>query len=684
MVRRPRRIRWAPPRHPRQGLLPSLRHHASPRAISRVGVFMLLTFTLVLVGAGAGGVLGSTNLVSTVVSVVAARPPGLSPSTPTTSTVADKTTSFVVQAIPTSQPAQGDGLADVAGFLASATGQGSLMVTVAAADRPPGADGGTGSRWYPGTFTVGVAESQVLETVSFVLVDFDPPDGQVDQIELSADDGQFGETRGASLDDLVLGADDDEQFGRETGSQTSRTLTLGGLSLTVSFDRDILGGRATVHLDWATVIGQFPLVRDLYPVAVRFVTEPSVPSPDEIVADTDGQWVVRNQIVIGIDANVADPARRIYEIAAQTGGRVVGGVPQTGTYQVEYGVPDLVALEQLRSAVGRIDDVAFASRHYLQDGALARIPDDPETGTWDTAMPAGNNWQLETIDAPMAWELTTGDPSLRVAIIDGDMDIEHGDLVWNVNRAEGNRTPEWGGHGTHVATTACGKGNNGRGISGVAWDCSLLLYELELERSSPVWAQQRMVMAIDAEARIVNMSMQFIDNNRCETPGTEATRQKVLETNAIFGFAVDYALRHGKDVLWVFAAGNECREAIYASPASLTLHYPANTIAVASVDPTGAVSSFSNGGRGVELSAPGRDIFSALPRYCQFGGAICVDQYGVMSGTSMAAPIVTGVAALIRSLHPEFTAARVKECLLASRTGPYWVVNAEKAVRCEG
>ena len=79
-------------------------------------------------------------------------------------------------------------------------------------------------------------------------------------------------------------------------------------------------------------------------------------------------------------------------------------------------------------------------------------------------------------------------------------------------------------------------------------------------------------------------------------PGTDETRLKVLETNAI---------RQRKDVLWVFAAGNECREAIYASPASLTLHYPDNTIAVALIDQSGGVSPFSNGGNGVEISALG-------------------------------------------------------------------------------
>ena len=105
-----------------------------------------------------------------------------------------------------------------------------------------------------------------------------------------------------------------------------------------------------------------------------------------------------------------------------------------------------------------------------------------------------------------------------------------------------------------------------------------------------------MVQVVDAGAKIVNMSMQFIYNNQCGMPGTDETRLQVVETNA---------MREGKDVLRVFATGNECREAICVAPASLTLHYPDNTIAVASIDQSGGLSSFSNGGSRVEISAPG-------------------------------------------------------------------------------
>src|SRR5688572_32945554 len=90
------------------------------------------------------------------------------------------------------------------------------------------------------------------------------------------------------------------------------------------------------------------------------------------------------------------------------------------------------------------------------------------------------------------------------------------------------------------------------------------------------------------------MSLQWIDNNQCGTAGTATTLQKVKENNDVLGRAVLFALRENKDVLWVFAAGNECRDAKFASPASLTNNFPLNTIAIASINEDGGLRATSN------------------------------------------------------------------------------------------
>ena len=122
-----------------------------------------------------------------------------------------------------------------------------------------------------------------------------------------------------------------------------------------------------------------------------------------------------------------------------------------------------------------LPDVEAASHHYLADGPLAAIPNDTEYGSWNEASPAGNNWGLEFIKAPSAWDLNTGDPSVVVGVIDSDLDKDHGDLDDNVLSMNGVRqspratAPRLG--------TISAEGNNNKGVTGVCWDCSLRLYE---------------------------------------------------------------------------------------------------------------------------------------------------------------------------------------------------------------
>jgi subtilisin family serine protease len=207
---------------------------------------------------------------------------------------------------------------------------------------------------------------------------------------------------------------------------------------------------------------------------------------------------------------------------------------------------------------------------------------------------------------------------------------------------------------------------------------------------SPVLATDAMIRAVDQGASVINISLQWVDNSQCGSQGTSPTLKKVQETNAIFGRAIEYARKQNKDVLWVIAAGNECRDTKYATPASLVEKYPQDVVVVGSIDQDGRLSSFSNYGDLVDVAAPGGGILSTLPRTCaanQAGELVCKDEYGVKSGTSMAAPHVSGLAVLIRSAHPEFNARRVKACIVNFATRPiqshdFNIVDAEKSVQC--
>jgi hypothetical protein len=427
------------------------------------------------------------------------------------------------------------------------------------------------------------------------------------------------------------------------------------------------------------------------------------PSPDRVIIDELGQKMLKDEIVVGLDFDTPNPSEVISNIAASTGGVILGSVAETLSYQLQYKVPDLVSLESIRLLLESLEYVAFASHHFLADPPSV-IPNDTEYDEdhdgnynehWDVNTPAGNNWNLEFIDAPGAWDNNTGSSNVSVAVIDSGFYREHEDLNDNIAYLNGSSSNS-GGHGTDVAGIICAEGNNGLGVTGVSWDCSLRLYDYNsgTAGTTALRAQEQMVRAANDAARIVNMSLQWIDNNQCGTPGTANTLTRVAENNAILGRAILYAERNNLDVLWIFAAGNECRDSKYASPASLTYNFPLNTIAVAAVDTNGGLAWFSNFGDLVTVAAPGVDILSTFGRSCPIPliPLWCSDTYESMDGTSMAAPHVSGLASLVLSEHTDFSASKIKNCILsaAQRNGrsvsghSFKVIDALEAVKCEG
>lgn len=201
-----------------------------------------------------------------------------------------------------------------------------------------------------------------------------------------------------------------------------------------------------------------------------------------------------------------------------------------------------------------------------------------------------------------------------------------------------------------------------------------------------------MVDAVDDGARVVNMSLQFIFNNTVVVI-TDEVIQLTDDTNDIFGRSLLYAQQTDRDVLWVFAAGNESgRDARFTAPGGLAARFPTNTMAVAAIGLTGDIAGFSNQGDLISVAAPGVDIFSTIPRTGCFLGFGCDDNYDFKSGTSMAAPHVSGLAGLVISNDPSRTAAEVKTCIVAAAASEgtavaghdFFVIDAPGAIECAG
>ncbi len=280
----------------------------------------------------------------------------------------------------------------------------------------------------------------------------------------------------------------------------------------------------------------------------------------------------------------------------------------------------------------------------------------------DTEYVAGTQWPLKVINAPQAWYVSTGDGVL-VAIVDTGVDMGHPDLLsdlWvNSGEIANNDKDDDGdgyvddvygwdfieedgepwdrnGHGTHVAGIACAVTDNGRGIAGVGWNAHILAVRVLNERgeATSLEVAAGIRYAADRGAKVISLSVGGY--------GTDKTLQD----------AVSYA--QGKGALLIAAAGNDNRDDLF---------YPAaygGVIGVAATDANDARASFSNYGSYVDVAAPGVNVYSTMPTYRFYKqGSGYKQNYDYMSGTSMAAPHVSGLAALLWSWRPSATADQI-------------------------
>jgi thermitase len=232
------------------------------------------------------------------------------------------------------------------------------------------------------------------------------------------------------------------------------------------------------------------------------------------------------------------------------------------------------------------------------------------------------------VAAPLAWRVAAGSTGVLVAVVDSGIDRAHPDVGPRVTASatlpgNGGDVNDHFGHGTAVAGVIAAIPDNGIGIAGVAWNASLLNVKVQSDSGpagsvSCAAAANGITYASNAGAQIINLS--FGSSSPC------ATEQS----------AVDYAT--GRGSLVVAAAGNE---------GSTVPEYPAafsNVLSVAATDNADRRAGFSSyGASWVDLAAPGVRIWTTLP----VAGSVLGAGYDYEDGTSFAAPVVAGIAALI-------------------------------------
>ena len=323
------------------------------------------------------------------------------------------------------------------------------------------------------------------------------------------------------------------------------------------------------------------------------------------------------------------------------------------------------ALERLKAD----PDVEFAEpTHTFSTNQLPNDPFLATSGSW--GQPYQDLWGLFAINAPAAWDTAQGD-GIVVAVVDTGVDYNHPDLaanIWtNVNEVDGNFIDDDGngfvddvrgwnfmfnnndprdqnGHGTHVAGTIAALGNNGIGVIGVAWR-SQIMPVTGLDDNGfgfDFSLAPAIIYAASNGADVINASW-----------GGQSSSQSIEE-------AIQFAT--GLGTVFVAAAGNLSLDATNFFPASSP-----EAIAVASSDPFGNFSFFSDFGPKIDATAPGEDILS-LQAANTFQGQPVINGYTRMTGTSMAAPHVSGVAALVLSGNPAYSAEQVRQVIHASNT----------------
>ena len=327
----------------------------------------------------------------------------------------------------------------------------------------------------------------------------------------------------------------------------------------------------------------------------------------------------------------------------------------------------ITSVESFIDELSRLKEVEYAEKVRLNKTDV--IPNDPLFAT------TNGSTHLNQINAQSAWGVFNGNSNITVAIVDNAVMSTHVDLAANIytNTIEavgitgvdddGNGyiddingydiadvdgvtspTNTLQDHGTHCAGIAGANNNNSIGVASIGWNIKIIPVKCSSDNSPPAnidMGYEGILYAVKAKAKIISCSW-----------GTMGTASQTEQ------YVIDYAWNRG--CLIIASAGNA---------ASSSSNYPGaynHVYCVGWVDQTDVKAGFSNYGSYVDVSAPGTNILSTVP-YATTAA------YNSLSGTSMATPMVAGLAALMMSKSPYMTRTDVLNCISSTAANIYTI-----------
>lgn len=442
---------------------------------------------------------------------------------------------------------------------------------------------------------------------------------------------------------------------------------------------------------------------------------------EDVLFNGEGLYYVKNQLLIS--GVLANNYVTFEMLAEEIDASIVGYIELTNDYQIEFNKPmEYTELEDMIDYLSSFSFIEDVSLNTVLKEENDYIPNDTEyeNETWDEDNPSGLNWGAEAIRASSAWDYKDEMQTVKVGVIDYSFFEDHEDLnfvkVWNNTKDMTNVEDDKIEHGNHVAGIMAAGFDNGRGIAGISPNNQLYAYALyggdnssEMNFTTVMEYKYAYALLIGNNVKVINVSMGSSGEIVFAASRGNANAINYLDTNAkILQEFLHKLLIKNYDFLIVNSAGNEEEDyfvhdddayygyveyddseddfppdvekysgdvpAMYNSFLGLIDSYQVKSriVTVGAFGTkvninnyrTNYYSSFSNTGDRVDIAAPGERIHSTIYPTNTDDEPV----YGEKRGTSMAAPHVAGVAAMIYGVEPSLSGYQVKNILTSSNS----------------